>query len=512
MKKMYKKPFGAACTVVMLGLALFSSCKKDNDYTVDTANPLVVSYNPTTTVEGVAVTSNLVLTFDEIIKKGAGTITIAGKADTQRINVTSDAVTISADKKIVTINPPLDLKADQVYTVSLQRGLVSDLLGNPYMGFPNGQSWTFKTVGASGLPLVGLSPLPASTTGSILRAELTFAGDVKKGTGNFSIYEATGNIKVADIPVTGTSVIVDGKKVTVKYSAPLKFGTAYYILADAGTIVNADGKAFEGFLTPASWAFTTTPGSGTALAVYLPLDNDLNDASGNRLDAAQGDLATAKVSFVTDPDRGRVASFVAGSYATLPKHVLLRPSLTQNFSFSMWVKLQGIGSDPALFGNSDWDSGGNPGFVVATDGGDTYTGPGSSGRGWLVKITGDAGGASNRMDWRANETVPQSTALADNKWHMMTTVVDQTAKLLHVYIDGKEFINPAKATSFDLNTLKGPLWDSKNDYPFNIWEDGTGKYNSGDGTRKNLAGLVDDVRIYNKALSATEVAGLFVTH
>ncbi|PWK72545.1 Ig-like domain-containing protein [Mucilaginibacter oryzae] len=511
MKKMYEKPFAVSCTVMMLGLALFSSCKRDNDFTVDTSNPMVVSYNPTSAAEGVAVTSNLVLTFDKIIKKGAGMITIASKADTQRINITSGAITIGENKKELIINPANDLKADENYSITIDRGIVTDLLGNQYMGFPDGKSWKFKTVGSSGLPLVSLSPLPESTDGSTIKLDLVFADDVKKGTGNFSVYEA-GGTKVADYAVTGQSVTVNGKHVTIKFSAPLKYATAYYVLADAGAVVNNDGKAFEGFLTPASWAFTTTAGSGTALAVYLPLDNDLTDASGNKLDAMPGETATTNVTFVTDPERGRVASFAAGAYASLPKNDLLRPGITKDFSFSLWVKLKGIGSDPTLFGNSDWDSGSNPGFVFATDGGDTYTGPGSSGRGWLIKMTGDAGGVSNRMDWRANETSPQSPAVADNKWHMVTVVLDQTAKRLHVYIDATEYINIAKATSYNLNTLKGPLWDSAHDYPFNIWEDGTGHYNSGDDERKALAGLVDDVRIYNKALSAKEVAGLFVTH
>lgn len=495
--------------MVALGLALFSSCKKEIDHTVDTDNPVVISYNPTAAVEGVAVTSNLVLTFNEIIKKGTGEIVLTSKSGTQTINVTSDAVTIGDDKHVLIINPTADLKADETYTVTIPQGVVTDLLGNQYMGLPDGKTWTFKTVGASGLPLVGLNPLPASTTGSTIKLELNFVNDVKKGTGNFAVYETTGNVKVAELAVGSQAVVVSGKRVTIKLATPLKFGTAYYVLADAGTILDNDGKAFEGFLTPASWAFTTTSGSGNALVAWLPMDNDLHDASGNKLDAMPGDLATASVAFVTDAERGKVASFVAGSYAVLPKHALLRPSLTQSFSFNLWVKMKGIGSDPAIFANSDWDSGGNPGFVVATDGGDTYTGPGSSGRGWLVKLTGDAGGVSNRMDWRANETVPQAAAIADNKWHMVTVVVDQAAKLLHVYVDAKEHIQATKPASFDLNTLKGPLWDSKNDYPFTIWEDGSGKYNSGDDTRKTLAGFVDNVRIYNKALSATEVAGLY---
>jgi hypothetical protein len=510
MKNRYNKTIALSCTMAVLGLALFPSCKKEKDHTTDTGNPVVVSYNPTSSVEGVAVTSNLVLTFDEIIKKAEGTIVIASAVDTQRVSMNSDAVSISADKHILTINPPKDLESDEMYTVTLDQGIVTDLLGNKYMGFPDATSWKFKTVGASGLPLVALNPIPGSAMASTLKLELNFAAEVKKGTGNFSVYETAGNVKVADLAVTGAAVVVSGKKVTLKLATPLKFATPYYVLADAGTIVSNDGKAFEGFLLPASWSFTTTSGSGNALIAWLPMDNDLSDASGNKLDAMLGDLATTDVVFVTDPERGKVASFGSGSYAVFPKHDLLRPSLAQSFSFNFWVKTKGIGSDPAIFSNSDWDSGGNPGFVLATDDGDTYTGPGSSGRGWLVKITGDAGGVSNRMDWRANETVPQAAAIADDKWHMVTVVVDQTAKLLNVYVDGKGYKQAAKPTSFDLNTLKGPLWDSKNDYPFTIWEDGSGKYNSGDNTRKTLSGLVDNIRIYKKALTAAEVAALFV--
>lgn len=511
---MYNKPFVLLCTMVMLGVTLLSSCKREFDYTVDAANPVAISYNPTSGVEGVAVTSNLVLTFNEIIKKGEGTIVIASEVDTQRINLTSDAVTIGDDKRILTINPPNDLEADENYTVTFEGTIVTDLLGNKFMGLPDATSWTFKTVGSSGLPLVGLSPLPGSTEGSIIKLELIFAADVRKGTGNIAVYETATNVKVAEMAITGQSVTVDGKRVTVRLGTPLKFATAYYVLADAGTIVDADGKAFEGFLLPTSWAFTTTSGSGNALVAWLPMDNDLSDASGNKLDAMPGELSTANITFVADAERGKVASFAAGSYAVLPKHDLLRPSLSQSFSFSLWVKTKGIGSDPALFANSDWDSGGNPGFVVATDAGDEYTGPGSPGRGWLVKLTGNAGeGVTNRVDWRANETVPQSPALADNKWHMVTVVVDQAAKLLHVYIDAKEHTQPTKPTSYDLNTLKGPLWDGREgkDFPFTIWEDGSGVYNSSDEDRKKLTGFVDDVRIYNKALSAAEVAGIYVT-
>lgn len=170
----------------------------------------------------------------------------------------------------------------------------------------------------------------------------------------------------------------------------------------------------------------------------------------------------------------------------------------------MWLKLKGIGSDPVIFSNSDWDSGGNPGIVLATDGALTYTGPGTPGRGWLVKLAG-----GGRMDWRAGEMTPQAPALADDKWHMVTIVIHQDTKLLHVYIDGKEYMRQDHAASRDLNLLTGALWDETNDYPFTLWEDGTGGYNAGSDTRKELDGYMDDLRIFDRALSADEVDKLF---
>ena len=509
MKKINNKLFVLPVSMVVLGIVLFTSCKEKFDHTIDTTNPVIVSYNPAAAVEGIAVNSDLILTFDKHIKKGSGEVVLTSKSDTMRIDITSDAATVGKDKRVLTINPPTDLEADEAYTITLGRGIVTDLLGNQFMGTPDGFSWTFKTVGTSGLALTSINPLPGSTDASLFKLELTFASDVKKGTGNISIFESTGDVKIAEIPVTGQAVTVDGKTVTVRFGTPLQFATGYYVLADAGSIVDADGKAFEGFLTPASWSFATTSGSGNSLIVHLPMDNDLSDMSGNRFDAMQGETATAKVSFVTDAVRGRVAFFSAGSYASLPKHDLLRPALTQSFSFSFWVKLTGVGSDPVLFSNSNWSSGGNPGFVFATHNANVYTGlPGTDGRGWLIKLTGDAGGVSNRADWRANEMTPMAPPLADNQWHMATVVINQTTKLLHVYLDGKEY---AKTPPFDLSYLQGPLWDSVNDYPFTLWEDGRGGYNASENDNtKTLSGFMDDVRVYTKALSAEEVGAIYI--
>ncbi|RKD88256.1 Ig-like domain-containing protein [Mangrovibacterium diazotrophicum] len=494
--------------VALVGLTSYSlvSCQEDYDHTVDASNPTVVSFNPVSGVEDVAVKSNLVLTFDEYIQKGEGDIVIACEVDTQTIAVTSSAVQIGDDGRVLTIDPE-DLSANETYVVTLERGFVTDLVGNEFLGLGAGQSWTFVTAGESGPTVASLSPEDDSEDASLFELAVTFSAKVAKGEGNITIYSAGGTV-VEEFSVASSSIVVDNETVTISLSEPFEFATAYYVTIDAGSFVDADSKPFKGFTNDTSWNFTTTSGSGSDLVVYLPMDADLADASGNHFDAVLGEDATAEVTFVTDATRGQVAMFNAGSYAVLPKHDLLRPALSQDFSFNIWLKLEGIGSDPAIFSNKDWDSGGNPGVLLCTNGADSYV-PGGSGTGWQVNIAGDPKADGNRMDWKAGKTTPQAPALSDNEWHMVSVVFDQTNKLLHVYIDAVEYTQPENTASFDLNTLTGPIWDNTNDYPFTIWEDGTGHYNSGSDTRKNLEGMVDELRFYNKALSATEISDLF---
>lgn len=498
-------PTRFALAVLLLGSAM--SCKEEFDHTVDTANPTVVSYNPVSGVEGVAASSTLVLTFDEFVKKGKGNITISGESSQQQIDVNSDAVHIGEDKRVLTIIPAA-FNADETYTVTLDRGIVSDLVGNEFVGMAPGTSWTFKTAGESGLSLSSLAPANGGTDASVFGLQLVFAGDVQKGEGSITVY-GPGDAVIATLPVGGQAVTVSGNTVSVQLPVPLAFATEYRVQMETGIFVDINGKKFKGFDSASPWRFTTTAGSGDELVVYLPLDDDLTDASGNQFHARPGEKATAEVAFVTDATRGKVVEFRAGSYAVLPKHNLLRPTNTESFSINLWVKLKGIGSDPVLFANSDWDSGSNPGLIFCIDGGATYDGTAGTGRGWIVNLSGSDATARTRLDWRAGENLPMAPPLSDDQWHMVTLVYNQVAKKLEVYHDGKAYAKDGSPSMYDLNTLVGPLWDQVNDYPFTLWEDGTGSYNAGSDTRKALAGFMDDLRIYRKALTATEVAALF---
>ncbi len=491
------------------------SCSEDDDNTADIINPYVVSFNPTQGVEGVYTSSDLVLTFNESVIKGEGNITITTDVESgkQVIDMTSDAVTIGNVGRVVTINPQ-DFLSGRDYKVVISQGAVKDLAGNLFGGVSDSDMWEFKTGGNTGdldAPEIStLYPADGVTDGTVVMLTLTFNEDVKTSAGNFVIYNAS-DVAVATIDAESEDVTVHGAEITIALTKALDFGTAYYVNFDAGVVKDVAGNPFAGITDKTTWNYTTTAGSGSELIVHMPFDGNLNDVSGNMFNAFLGQRENedaVDVSFEQDATRGSVINFPAGAFAVLPKHDLLRPSETQDFSINLWVKIAtGTDSDPVLIGNSDWGSGSNPGILLCTDDAHEYAPGNGTDHGWIVNLAGDPKN-DFRMDWKAADTSPQAPSITDGEWHMITMVLDQVNKDLRVYLDGKEYRNDVEASYHDLSTISGPLYDVTKDYPWTIWEDATGKYNAGDDRRAALTGLMDELTIYNKALSADDIAAL----
>lgn len=490
------------------------SCDDNNlDDDIDIVNPYVISYNPVTGVDGVALNSNLVITFDDIVYKGQGKITITTDVESakQVIDVNDDNVTLSNVNRVMTINPQ-DFLSGRNYQVVLDAGIVIDSVGNRYFGMPDNETWTFKSGGNAGdldaPELESLSPADDDSEASVFAIKLTFNEAVKTATGSFIIYDGDSNTAVHTIDAEGEAVSINEEVITVNYPSPLAFGKSYYVQFASGVVKDIAGNSFAGITDESTYNFTTAAGSGSELAVHIPFDTDLSDISGNKFDAKLGPTASAEVTFENDVTRGLVARFNPGSYAQLPVHPLLRSvSATDDFSVNFWIKLAGTDSDPAIIGNKDWGSGGNPGWLLCTDDGHEYAPGNGTDHGWIVNIADDPKGG-NRMDWRAAAMNPQAPALSDDMWHMATMVFDRTNGELSVYIDGVEFSNSTIPVSFDLNTVPGPLYDTANNYPITIWEDATGAYNAGDDRRAAMTGLMDELKIFNKVLSATEITAL----
>ncbi len=225
--------------------------------------------------------------------------------------------------------------------------------------------------------------------------------------------------------------------------------------------------------------------------IYLPLDADLKDKSGNGVDAT--DKGTEEVQFVEDMQRGQVAEFSTAAYAQFADNSLLDFG-TDNFTVSFWVKIDaniGVAGDPVIMGNKDWDSGGNPGFQIGLDGADD-----PSAHHWTVNVADGIGG---RLDWDADDN--NTPNLKDGNWHFVVAAFDRQSTL-NVYFDGVLRQSDPAQDSKDLTLLTGSLSDTG--YPLTLMQDGTGAYPS------DFAARLDDIRIWKgKSLSNKEVAEIY---
>lgn len=126
-------------------------------------------------------------------------------------------------------------------------------------------------------------------------------------------------------------------------------------------------------------------------------------------------------------------------------------------------------ADVSIVGNKDWDSGGNPGFVISF----RY----ASGPEWKVNI----GDGESRVD------IETGGEIADNEWHTLSVTFDRDG-LMTMYEDGIEIASDEIAGIGDIDTGAGLVFGSDilGDYSYN--------------------GAIAEVRVWNEVLSAEAVA------
>ncbi len=107
--------------------------------------------------------------------------------------------------------------------------------------------------------------------------------------------------------------------------------------------------------------------------------------------------------------------------------------------------------------------------------------------GWLFGVQGTTNVVTLFSN---NATIKGSTALANNNWYFVTASVDSAGNV-SIFVNGKLDNTPANLSLTTHTTAS-----------FNI---GTCK----DGTSNDFQGLIDEIRVYNRALSPTEVSQLY---
>ncbi|WP_286746315.1 Ig-like domain-containing protein [Roseivirga sp. UBA1976] len=120
---------------------------------------------------------NLVLTFDESMVKGTGSITIKKSSDNsvlETIDVNSNKVSITGG--VITINPDNALLPPSTeFYVMIDAGAFEDNFENAYAGISNNTSWTFTTVAASVVTSVSVPTADIYGIGDELDFQATFS-------------------------------------------------------------------------------------------------------------------------------------------------------------------------------------------------------------------------------------------------------------------------------------------------------------------------------------------------
>ena len=232
----------------------------------DTTSPTVSSFRPVDGATTVARNANLVLTFDEPVRRGSGSIVIR-PASGPDITIPVSQVSISGSR--VTIDPAADLAGGTAYHVRIAAGAFEDLSGNDYAGIADATTWNFTTP-APTVTCDWCSYSPADgATGVPVGANLVLIFDepMRKGSGNIVIRPASG--PDITIPVTDSRVSVIGYKVIIDPAADLAASTAYHVRIARGALrAHEDwgGGAYAGIDDATTWNFTTAGADTTAPA------------------------------------------------------------------------------------------------------------------------------------------------------------------------------------------------------------------------------------------------------
>ena len=195
------------------------------------------------------------------------------------------------------------------------------------------------------------------------------------------------------------------------------------------------------------------------LVQYWPFDGDANNAVSGGINAiVEGPTLTTdrfgnkNSAYYFDGTGDRMNAGNAANFGT------------KSFTANVWV-------------NSTQTSG--IGNILRTHGG--------NGHGWLFRFKY---GKIEIWEGDYNDVgVVSETSYADGNWHMMTYVRDVENKVGQLYVDGSYVCN------YNMS--------SPNDYNNTLW---FGTYGAGE----YYKGYMDDVRLYNRALTAEEIAALYV--
>lgn len=214
--------------------------------------------------------------------------------------------------------------------------------------------------------------------------------------------------------------------------------------------------------------------------VYVTFEDGVKDTTGKYNIVSNGDTA------IVEGKIGSAGNVTAGTnYLTVEGFEFGADS----FTITSWLKANDHTSDPVIFGNKDWGSGANEGWLLCVNDAN-----------WKYNANGLGG---NRVD----TTFPHNIAALQNEegkeigeWYHMALVVDRANETVEYFVNGRSVLR--KAQSFADNLQTGLSYDAG--LAFNIGEDGTGAYNANNTFNYDY----DEIAVFKKVLTADEIAAI----
>jgi methionine-rich copper-binding protein CopC len=253
-----------------------------NFTTIETTAPTVNSFIPANNATAAKMFDNLVINFSEVVRIGAGNITIKKTADdsaVETISVTDGSKVTGDGTSTITIAPATYLRSGTGYYVEIDSGAFRDIAGNKYIGISGSDGWNFTTADANAPWVFDFSPANNDkNVGVNANLIIQFSENVVAGTGYITIKKTLDDTTEEAIAAADTIKVTGGgsDRITINPAATLAENTGYYIVITPTAFHDPAGNNYAGISDKTVWNFTTADTTPPTVTIITTSPNPTN--------------------------------------------------------------------------------------------------------------------------------------------------------------------------------------------------------------------------------------------
>jgi hypothetical protein len=411
------------------------------------AAPAVTSQTPASGATNVVTTSTVQAVFNKAVQSSTISFTLKDAAN----NPVAGTVAYTATTNTATFTPNALLIVSTTYVATVSGA--KDTSGNTMAT----ATWSFTTEAApavtSTTPAAGATNVAVSST-----VKAVFNKSVVASSISFGLKDAAGTTVTATLAYDNTTFTA-----TLTPAAALAASTTY-----TATVSGAKDASGNVMTSPVSWSFTTAAATPAGLiAAY-----SFSEGTGTTVADLSGKGHTGTISNATWTTSGKYGNALSfnGTNALVTINDAADLDLTTGMTLEAWVQPTANATfwSAAIAKEQPSDPANDVAYAL-------YTADGGSKPPSVHGLFGSGGGADKTAVGTSNLTL--------NTWVHLAGTYDGTA--LRLYVNGA--LVATKAQTGSMTATTGALRIG------------------GDFSKEYFTGLIDEVRVYNRALSQTEI-------